>query len=96
MDNQWLFSDKPNVAVITTINIVKKKKPILAVWHDADDEMWQFLDGTSVRKKDARIIGLEEIITIDDTVNEISDLPLGWVAWRDKKGSSWKRKIQGE
>lgn len=89
--NSWMFTDEPNVMVMTTKNIVSNKKPILSVWHDADDGMWQFLDGTDVNEEDAMLISLEEIVSIDDSVKEVSDLPLGWVAWREKNSSTWKR-----
>jgi len=92
----WTFTDEPDVMVMTTKNIVSNKKPILSVWHDADDGMWQFLDGTDVNEEDAMMISLEEIVNIDDTVNEVSDLQLGWVAWREQKGSDWKRKSENE
>lgn len=92
----WTFTDEPDVMVITTKNIVSNKKPILSVWHDADDGMWQFLDGTDVNEEDAMMISLAEIVNIDNTVNEVSDLQLGWVAWREQKGSDWKRQSENE
>ncbi len=64
----WTFTDEPDVMVMTTKNIVSNKKPILSVWHDAEDGMWQFLDGTDVNEEDAMMISLEEIVNIDDTV----------------------------
>lgn len=94
--NKWAFADEPNVIVMTTKNIVNNKNQILSVWHDADDGMWQFLDGTDVNEEDAILISLEEIVDIDDSVKEVSDLPLGWVAWREQKGSEWKRQSETE
>lgn len=92
--NKWPFEDEPNVMVMTTKNIVKNNNHILSIWHDADDGMWQFLDGTDVSVEDAMMISLEEVTNIDNSVKEVSDLPLGWVAWREKKGSAWKRQRQ--
>jgi len=94
--NNWMFKDKPNVMVLTTKNIVNNRKPILSVWHDADDGMWQFLDGTNVDEDDAMIVSLEYMVSIDNSVNEISDLPLGWVAWREQKGFPWKKQSVNE
>ncbi|MGB7604162.1 MAG: hypothetical protein WBL93_01670 [Lutisporaceae bacterium] len=93
---RWVFKDEPNVMIITTKNIISSKNSILSVWHDADDGMWQFLDGTDVNEEDALTISLEELVNIDDTVNEVSDLPIGWVAWREQKGSDWKRQSENE
>jgi len=92
--NNWTFIDESNVMVMTTKNIVNNKNPILSVWHEMDDGMWQFLDGTDVNEEDAMMISLEEIVKIDNSVKEVSDLPLGWVAWREKKGSAWKRQSE--
>lgn len=91
--NDWAFTDEPNVMVMTTKNIVNNKNTILSVWHDADDGMWQFLDATDIKEEDAMLISLEEIVNIDDSVKEVLDLPLGWVAWREQKGSTWKKQI---
>lgn len=90
----WMFEDKPNVMVITTKNIILNGSPILSIWHDSDDGMWQFLDGTSVSEEDAMIVSLADIVEMDNSVNEVSDLPLGWVAWRTKKGLEWNRQKQ--
>jgi hypothetical protein len=95
IDN-WVFTDRPNVMVMTTKSIIKKESPILSVWHDADDGMWQFLDGTDVNEEDAMIVSLENIVNIDNSVNEVSDLPLGWVAWREKQDFTWRRQRVNE
>jgi len=87
--NNWVFSDDPNVMVVTTEHIVKGKKNILIVYHDADDGIWQFLDDSEINDNDAMIISLEEMINIDDSIEEISNLPLGYVAWRKQKGTNW-------
>lgn len=92
----WTFSDEPNLMVITTKNIINNKNSILSVWHDADDGMWQFLDGTDITEEDAMIVSLEHIVNIDSSVKEVSDLPLGWVAWREQKGFAWKRQSENE
>jgi hypothetical protein len=88
---KWRFADSPNVMVITTKNIMYNKNQILSVYHDFDDGMWQFLDGTDVTEEEAAIISLEEIIEIDDSIIELSNLPLGWSAWRISKDSEWNR-----
>lgn len=92
----WTFIDKPNVMVITTKNIVNNRSAILSVWHDADDGMWQFLDGTDVNEEDAMIVSLEQIVKIDNSIKEVLDLPLGWVAWREQKGSVWNKQCENE
>ncbi|NEN75456.1 hypothetical protein F9B74_03825 [Pelistega sp. NLN82] len=88
----WLFNDDPNVAVITTKNILLKKMDITRVFHDNDDGMWQFLDSSEdITENEVVIIALKEIINLDITINELCSLPLGWSACRDNKYSNWVR-----
>ncbi|OOF84011.1 hypothetical protein BKG92_01395 [Rodentibacter ratti] len=89
MEN-WLFEDQPNVAVITTKNILNKSSDILQVWHDKDDGMWQFLDGTDINEEDALIISLKEIVELDNSILQLYSLPLGWVAFRNNRNAEWE------
>ena len=82
---QWKFEDPQNTAVITTRRILSKKNGILEVWHDADDGMWQFLDGNEIHEGDAVIVSLKEIVTIDSSVNLLSNflvVTLGEILYR--------------
>jgi len=94
--DNWVFKENRNVMVISTKSIIERKCPILSVWHDADDGMWQFLDSSDVDEGDAVLISLEEIVNLDISISEISDLPLGWVAWRREKGDVWKKQEQND
>ena len=76
----WLFEDPQNVAVFTTEQVVKERKPILFVTNDADDGAWQFHSGDIARDEDAMILALSEIVEIDPTLAELADLPLGYKA----------------
>ena len=58
--DQWPFADPKNVAVITLKSITMGGSPILHVTHDADDGMWQFLDGSTVSEENASIVSLED------------------------------------
>ena len=88
----WPFADPPNVAVFTLRRIFREGKPILHVTHDKDDGSWQFLDGGPADMEDAWIVGLGEVLNLDDTIAELADLPLGWMAWRATLTSPWQRK----
>lgn len=83
------FNDAPNVMVITTKRIIHKTANVTIVFHDEDDGMWQFLDGIDNDEDSAAIISLQEMVTIDNSIEEIADLPLGWVAWRHDTQSVW-------
>lgn len=89
MEN-WLFEEQPNVAVITTKNILNRSLDILQVWHDEDDGMWQFLDGTDIKEEDALIVSLKEIVELDNSILQLYSLPLGWIAFRSNKNSEWE------
>jgi hypothetical protein len=89
----WPFSDPPDVAVIANRKIVDGSAWIAYVSHDADDGGWQFHTNEPgpPRVSDAALVGLGEIVDLDETVSELADLPLGWHAWRDSKGALWQR-----
>ncbi len=85
---RYLFQDARNTMVITTKEILRGECPIAVVFHDLDDGMWQFLDDGELSEDRAAIISLEEMTAIDDSVNDIADLPLGGIARR--KGDAWE------
>ena len=88
------FEDTLNTAVFTTKSVVKDKKEITYVTHDADDGAWQFFssDDFDNYEEVAMILSLDEIINIDITVLEIADLPLGYFATRPTSKDSWTTK----
>ncbi|MEK3808241.1 hypothetical protein MHB63_17115 [Bacillus sp. FSL H8-0547] len=86
------FKDAPDTMVITTKEIIDGTKPVLYVSHDKEDGMWQFFDGSMKFDIDcARIVSLEEMLEIDNSLASIGDLPLGWIAERDNRKAFWKR-----
>jgi hypothetical protein len=90
-NSHWPFQDPENVAVITTRHVIKEGKPILFVWHNADDGAWQFHSGDDVSVEDAMVVALAEIVEIDSTITELADLPPGYKATRVSQSDSWKR-----
>lgn len=99
MECQYFVSNKydvKNVMVMTTKSIVKNKLPIVYVSHDEEDGMWQFHDGSDVESEDALLVSLEEIVAIDNTIKDLYDLPLGWIAWRHTKDHAWKRQPENQ
>ena len=93
--SEWPFSDPPNVATVTTVQVVRDGEPILLVYHDEDDGAWQFLTGTATNSmKNVMLVSLKSIVMRDPTVVELADLPLGWHAWREHIGAPWVRDKQ--
>ena len=91
MNDDWPFSDPPNVITLTTTKVLDEGYPILLVTHDEDDGVWQFLCGTTNDPEDGRVVGLDCIYNLDPTVAQLSDLPLGWRAWRETANAAWQR-----
>ncbi len=93
----WPFQDPPNVAVFTSKDIVEDGKWIYYVCHDEDDGAWQFhsIDGPPSSQSNARLVSLKSIVELDPSVTVLSDLPVGWCAWREAKNSVWQRQAKG-
>jgi hypothetical protein len=37
------------------------------------------------------LVGLQEVVRLDESIQELADLPEGWHAWRESKSSPWER-----
>ena len=85
----WPFEDSKHVAVITVRQIIKDGQPILYVSHDT--EGWQFLPGTQVSTQDAMVVALTNVVNRDESLGQLADLPLGWVAYRASSDDVWVR-----
>jgi hypothetical protein len=87
----WPFDQGPNVAAITTVNVLERGAPILRVRHYADDDSWAFVCGLTDDDADGRVIAMRTALEIDRTLRELADLPPGWRAWRERAGAAWQR-----
>jgi hypothetical protein len=83
------FNENMNTAVFTTKSILEKGSPILVVFHYAEDGAWQFSGEEECIESDFKVISLEEMINIDNSILEIADLPLGYFASRKSKNENW-------
>ena len=91
-DEDWPFDQAPNVAAISTRQVIELNYPILIVTHYEDDDSWGFLCGTTDDHiNDGRVIGMGKALALDPTLRSIADLPSGWSAWRKDKDSTWVR-----
>ncbi|NLS93396.1 MAG: hypothetical protein GXX96_14660 [Planctomycetaceae bacterium] len=89
--SQWPFDQAPNVAAITTRQVIEDGLPILTVVHYADDHSWAFCCGTSDATEDGRVVGMGEVLKRDPTLATIADLPPGYCAYRTAVGEPWIR-----
>jgi hypothetical protein len=90
-DPEWPFDQAPNVAAITTVNVLENRAPILVVLHYRDDDSWAFLCGLTDDEADGRVIGMGTALRRDPTLREVADLRPGWKARRRDPGSAWTR-----
>jgi len=75
--------------VITTKDIVNRVVPILHVIHD-DEGDWQVLGGQSVTEADAMVISLDQVLQLDASVKEVTNIPTGFQAWRSTAAAEWQ------
>lgn len=91
--DEWKFSESKNTAVIVDKYFAEGKEPCLYVSHDLEDGGWQFLTETTDGNLDrVLVLALSTIVSLDKSLNTISDLPPGWIATRESIDSEWQRK----
>ncbi|MBZ9966142.1 hypothetical protein [Mesorhizobium sp. BR1-1-2] len=100
---EWKFADPPNVAVLSDKSIFKRDDWIAYVVHEADDDdidndndeggSWRFhsSDTRNWDEREIMLVGLQEVVRLDQSILALADLPKGWHAWRSSKSSPWQR-----
>jgi len=78
-------------AVFTTKFVLDDKRTITYVTHDIEYGAWQFFSDDSFEnfEEAAKIVGLQEIFDMDNSLFEIAALPLGFCATRKDKLDKW-------
>lgn len=83
------FKEPLTTAVFTTKYVLENGSAIVYIYHDGDGD-WQFHGAEdNISDSDMRVVGLGEIISMDNTVLQIADLPLGFEAIRKDKQDDW-------
>jgi hypothetical protein len=83
------FDQEPNVAAVTTRQVIDEGPPVRQVTHYDDDDSWAFVCCTTDKADDVRVIGMGEALNLDSTLRTIADLTPGWTAWGKTVGGSW-------
>jgi Domain of unknown function (DUF4262) len=83
------FKEPRHLTVFTTRQHLEQGKPILRVVHDRDGD-WQFLTGDQ-RPEDGKVIRLDDMISRDDSLNELFSLDYGEWAERTSRDAPWVR-----
>lgn len=66
------------------------EKPILFVYRNSEDGMWEFFGDAKPNLDSAVVVGLSEIVSTDLSLLSLAELPLGWMASRDTAKAIWK------
>ncbi|HEV7349856.1 immunity protein Imm33 domain-containing protein [Telluribacter sp.] len=90
------FKEADNTAVFTTKYVIKDKKPITYVTHEEEDGAWQFFSSDEFENFEevAMIVGLVEIVSIDSSLLELADMPVGHYAIRETANDKWSIRQQ--
>jgi hypothetical protein len=86
-----IFQKPATSLVVTQWVVANKGMTILAAFHNASEEEWMFFADVNPTVDVQVSVTLEELLTLDASLKELSDLPAGWKATRDRKGGPWKR-----
>ena len=87
---KFQFDESENVACIVCDHVINKQRDILLVTHDEEDGQWGFLCGADDHEMaDYKLITLKNVIKIDESVNGLHDMPLGYGGERKKVGADW-------
>jgi hypothetical protein len=84
-----LIEENSNKAVIATKYITDKNSVIVSVFYDEDGD-WQFFSQEEVNEDDARVLSVQQILKIDNTLADIPSLSKGQSAFRVNKDSLWQ------
>lgn len=86
----YKFKEPENTACFVCDHVLSKQRPILYVVHDKEDSSWQFLCGQNDHTEaNAKIISLKEATEIDETINDLYEMPLGIGAERENEKAKW-------
>jgi hypothetical protein len=80
-------------AVITTQEILDGRSSVLWVVHEGGPGGWQFYDVNDATERELVAIEKEQILALDPSLVEVTDLPMGWYAWREAPGKPWQRAL---
>lgn len=89
------FNVPLNMAVVSSSYVTDDGMAILEVTHEQDEEgasLWQFHCGNGdYSMSKMRLVGLGTILNIDNSIEEVADLEMGWRATRETRSGDWTR-----
>ncbi|MEH6305588.1 hypothetical protein RYH73_08035 [Olivibacter sp. CPCC 100613] len=83
------FRQKGNFDVLSTRFVLFEKDPIIYVYYQEEQSMWEFIGIHSLEESDYRVVSIDEILEIDLTILELVGLTTDTYACRESKGAKW-------
>ena len=85
----WPFDEPIDRLVFSTVNVFEDGFPLLTIAHDHDGD-WQFLCGMTDDPGDMFVVCFGCMFELQPMIAQFSDLPKGWLAWRDSENDPWQ------
>src|SRR5262249_10286630 len=89
------WDDPVDIAALAVPEVASGQKPALLVAHDLGLGEglggWLFLDGDDTAGREPTGIAKVDLLKMDPTLAEVTDLPVGWQARREGPGKPWTR-----
>jgi hypothetical protein len=85
------WDDPLDPVVITVQEIASGSRAALVVRHEEGHGGWQVLDGADVSGRKPVVVPKEAILSMDPSLVDVIDLPVGWRASRAAAGAPWSR-----
>lgn len=87
---EYKFKEAKNTACFVCNHVLSKERDILFVTHDKDDSSWQFLCGEDGHtENNIKIISISEAVDLDNSINDLFEMPEGIGAERKENGDKW-------
>jgi len=83
------WNDPIDPVCITVDEVLEKKRDVLVVFHEEGHGGWSLMDGYDTEERKPQVVPKEMMLSIDPSLEEITDLEVGFVARRESKGSEW-------
>lgn len=86
----WPFPDPPDSETRVDCYLLLGGAWVQQAVHSPEDNGWQFWT-CPVEPEEVCIISLYRALELDPSLQQIADLPPGWVAWRTAPDRPWQR-----
>lgn len=88
----YKFNDPKDTACFVCNHVFNQERAILFVTHEAEDGFWQFLCGHNDHShdNDYKVISIEQATVIDESINDLYEMPLGSGATRESQSNKWE------